>query len=127
MKKIVLLFLAGLLAGSAYPQGYLSLAYSLTATPGWVSSAPTTALDFDLLSTSSAIGAGTSLPVFDDYEEAPRPQSTTWDQGAFEFISSTPVVTIATQVATVTSLGGNAWKATTSVGGATPQSPGAPP
>lgn len=37
MKKMVLLFLAGLLAGTAHAQGYFSLAYALTASPGTIS------------------------------------------------------------------------------------------
>jgi hypothetical protein len=56
-----------------------------TATPGWVAATPATATDFELALGSAAIDAGTTVPVFEDYENAPRPVGS-WDIGAFEFL-----------------------------------------
>ncbi|MES2693109.1 MAG: CARDB domain-containing protein [Verrucomicrobiota bacterium] len=64
----------------------------VTNTPDWVNASPTTALHFELATGSSSIDAGTSVPVFDDYEEAPRPSGAAIDRGAFEFISLPDVV-----------------------------------
>jgi hypothetical protein len=61
----------------------------ITNAPGWVAASPTTALQFDLASTSSSIDAGATVPVFDDFEEAPRPQGSARDRGAFEYIPAT--------------------------------------
>jgi hypothetical protein len=78
---------------------------TITNTPGWVSSTPTTGAHFDLLSTSSAINAGTTVPVFDDFDEAPRPQGAAYDLGAFEFIP--PTITIAATDASAAEPSGN--------------------
>jgi hypothetical protein len=59
----------------------------MTASPGWVSASPASALQFDLASGSAAIDAGFATPVYDDYEEVPRPFGSANDIGAFEFIS----------------------------------------
>lgn len=59
----------------------------ITATPGWVATAPTSALDFELVSTSSAIDAGAVVPVFQDYEGLARPSGAARDLGAFEYSS----------------------------------------
>ncbi len=60
----------------------------MTTTPGWVSSAPAAALDFELAAGSSAIDAGAVVPVFHDYEGLPRPSGAARDVGAFEYSSS---------------------------------------
>jgi hypothetical protein len=43
--------------------------------------------NFRLQSGSAAIGAGTTIGVWKDYDWTSRPQSTTWDQGAFERVN----------------------------------------
>src|SRR5688572_18122901 len=66
----------------------------LTATPGWVSSAPVSGADFALTPGSVAIDAGATVPVFTDQVDASRPLGAAWDLGAFEY-NATPVATIA--------------------------------
>ena len=73
----------------------------ITATPGWVSPAPTAALQFDLLPDSEAIGAGVSVPVLDDFELSPRPAATAIALGAFE---SPPVTANAVPAIATTTL-----------------------
>ena len=60
----------------------------ITNTPGWVVSSPSAAAHFDLLPTSSAVNAGTTVPVFDDFDELPRPQGSAYDLGAFELLGN---------------------------------------
>jgi chitodextrinase len=53
----------------------------LTIAPGFVNAA---AGDFQLLATSPALNTGTSVPVFDDYAGATRPQGSGYDIGGYE-------------------------------------------
>jgi hypothetical protein len=55
---------------------------SRTSSAVFVNSSPTVAADFALKSGSPAIGAGTQVPVWDDFIRAGR--ATTWDAGAYQ-------------------------------------------
>ena len=56
----------------------------VTASPGWVVEEPASAWQFDLAPDSESSGAGTSVPVFDDFELSSRPAATPLSLGAFE-------------------------------------------
>jgi hypothetical protein len=57
----------------------------LTNSPGFTVVGPSAPTDFRLLAGSAAIGYGSVVPVFDDYDRTRRPQGAAWDAGAYEW------------------------------------------
>lgn len=90
MKKIMLLLLTGLFVGSLNAQGYISLAYSLTATPGTIPEKSNLALEYgkqwDVFSVGLDLGKTSLGPVVHrdttTYMEL-RPNLNIFQQGRF--------------------------------------------